>query len=575
MTAPPLRRWPDRLWIVRHGQSAGNVARDAADAAGLAVIDIAERDVDVPLSALGERPGRRPRPLVRGDARRRAADTLVLASPYVRARQTAAAVREAGGVHADARERARRAAAREGVRHPRPAHARRHRGALPRPGRGAHARRQVLSPAAGRRELVRRHPAAAQRARHREPAPRAPGARVLDRRAPGGRALHALPDRGDDRGGDPRDRPRGDVANCGVTEYALDATAVAPDARETRLRLRDATTSSRRWRRPGAPVTARPDAPGGAAVTPAARRPARAVRRRAPELLRRLPLPALDARRRQGEPRPRARGRRQHAGAGRDPARRRRGAARRAPASCSSRPCATPRSRSASRCRRRSSSRCPQTARRRDRRRRAARPLRDARERRDAVLDRPRDVRRPRHARAARRARRRCSATRPTLVLDGAAIIALARRPDAAGPLDGRAVLTPHAGEMASLLGIDKGEVEADPRAIARRRRGAVRRDGGAQGRGELDRRPRGPALSLRRRRGGAGHVGVGRHARGHRRRTRGARRDRRPRPPHGACGRTAPRAARSGAGSARSGSSRASCSPRSRGWWAAVRRVR
>ena len=24
------RRWPEHLWIVRHGQSAGNVARDAA-----------------------------------------------------------------------------------------------------------------------------------------------------------------------------------------------------------------------------------------------------------------------------------------------------------------------------------------------------------------------------------------------------------------------------------------------------------------------------------------------------------------------------------------------------------------
>ena len=48
------RRWPEHLWVVRHGQSAGNVARDAADAAGLSVIDIAERDVDVPLSALGE-----------------------------------------------------------------------------------------------------------------------------------------------------------------------------------------------------------------------------------------------------------------------------------------------------------------------------------------------------------------------------------------------------------------------------------------------------------------------------------------------------------------------------------------
>ena len=39
--------------MARHGQSAGNVARDSAEAAGLPVIDIAERDIDVPLSELG------------------------------------------------------------------------------------------------------------------------------------------------------------------------------------------------------------------------------------------------------------------------------------------------------------------------------------------------------------------------------------------------------------------------------------------------------------------------------------------------------------------------------------------
>jgi hypothetical protein len=48
-------RWPIKLWVVRHGESAGNVARDAAHAAGVAVIDIETRDVDVPLSQLGER----------------------------------------------------------------------------------------------------------------------------------------------------------------------------------------------------------------------------------------------------------------------------------------------------------------------------------------------------------------------------------------------------------------------------------------------------------------------------------------------------------------------------------------
>ncbi|HEX8420026.1 MAG TPA: histidine phosphatase family protein, partial [Sphingomonas sp.] len=42
-------RWPSRLWIVRHGESAGNVARDAAQASGAARIAIEGRDVDVPL----------------------------------------------------------------------------------------------------------------------------------------------------------------------------------------------------------------------------------------------------------------------------------------------------------------------------------------------------------------------------------------------------------------------------------------------------------------------------------------------------------------------------------------------
>src|SRR5947208_14476852 len=56
--AMTTQQWPDRLWIVRHGESAGNIARDAAYASGQAVIDIAERDVDVPLSALGQHQSR-------------------------------------------------------------------------------------------------------------------------------------------------------------------------------------------------------------------------------------------------------------------------------------------------------------------------------------------------------------------------------------------------------------------------------------------------------------------------------------------------------------------------------------
>ena len=46
--AQPHERWPEVLWLIRHGQSAGNVARDAADAAGDLRIALDHRDVDVP-----------------------------------------------------------------------------------------------------------------------------------------------------------------------------------------------------------------------------------------------------------------------------------------------------------------------------------------------------------------------------------------------------------------------------------------------------------------------------------------------------------------------------------------------
>jgi probable phosphoglycerate mutase len=45
---------PRRLWLIRHGESAGNVANLAAIRAGLPELDLAERDMDVPLSEAGE-----------------------------------------------------------------------------------------------------------------------------------------------------------------------------------------------------------------------------------------------------------------------------------------------------------------------------------------------------------------------------------------------------------------------------------------------------------------------------------------------------------------------------------------
>jgi broad specificity phosphatase PhoE len=92
-------RWPSRLWIVRHGESAGNVARDAAQASGAARIALDVRDVDVPLSPRGEdqaralghwfaqAPGERPE--------------VLLVSPYLRAQATAQLFAHSGGMAND------------------------------------------------------------------------------------------------------------------------------------------------------------------------------------------------------------------------------------------------------------------------------------------------------------------------------------------------------------------------------------------------------------------------------------------------------------------------------------------
>jgi probable phosphoglycerate mutase len=91
------QHWPAQLWLVRHGQSQGNVARDEAHEGGKLVIDLKWRDVDVPLSDLGEQQAAA---AGRWFAARAEADRpqILLSSPYVRARQTADAICKAGGL---------------------------------------------------------------------------------------------------------------------------------------------------------------------------------------------------------------------------------------------------------------------------------------------------------------------------------------------------------------------------------------------------------------------------------------------------------------------------------------------
>jgi probable phosphoglycerate mutase len=96
-----VQRWPSRLWIVRHGESAGNVARNAAHAAGLPDIKLETRDIDVPLSARGEQQSEalgRWFAAMPADAR----PQVVFSSPYVRARATARLIEECAGFASEA-----------------------------------------------------------------------------------------------------------------------------------------------------------------------------------------------------------------------------------------------------------------------------------------------------------------------------------------------------------------------------------------------------------------------------------------------------------------------------------------
>jgi 2,3-bisphosphoglycerate-dependent phosphoglycerate mutase len=95
----PRRPPPSRVWIVRHGESAGNVALREAEAGGLHEIDVSRRDADVPLSPLGQRQseavGRWLGALPEAER-----PTRIYSSPYLRSRETAKHLISAGGLAA-------------------------------------------------------------------------------------------------------------------------------------------------------------------------------------------------------------------------------------------------------------------------------------------------------------------------------------------------------------------------------------------------------------------------------------------------------------------------------------------
>jgi broad specificity phosphatase PhoE len=79
---------PAALWLVRHAESAGNLADVAAHEADLAELDLQWRDADTPLSAAGVEQAKALGEWLRDQPR----PDVVLTSPYVRARATAEAL---------------------------------------------------------------------------------------------------------------------------------------------------------------------------------------------------------------------------------------------------------------------------------------------------------------------------------------------------------------------------------------------------------------------------------------------------------------------------------------------------
>ncbi|GIG29700.1 histidine phosphatase family protein [Cellulomonas marina] len=85
------------LWLVRHGESLGNVAASEAERTGSEVVDVATRDADTPLSDRGREQaaalGRHLAALPDGER-----PTALWVSPYARTRATAADALAAGGL---------------------------------------------------------------------------------------------------------------------------------------------------------------------------------------------------------------------------------------------------------------------------------------------------------------------------------------------------------------------------------------------------------------------------------------------------------------------------------------------
>ena len=91
------RHGPRALWLIRHGQSEGNVIRDDAERRNAEEYVLGTRDADVPLSDLGRQQASAFGRWLGEQPADRQPD-VVLVSPYLRAAQTADIVLETAGL---------------------------------------------------------------------------------------------------------------------------------------------------------------------------------------------------------------------------------------------------------------------------------------------------------------------------------------------------------------------------------------------------------------------------------------------------------------------------------------------
>ncbi|HQU81592.1 MAG TPA: histidine phosphatase family protein [Pyrinomonadaceae bacterium] len=82
---------PKSLWLVRHGESTSNIARQIAESEKLLEIDFPEREADVPLSELGKKQSATVGKWFAAQAEK---PSIIYSSPYVRTFETTKIIQE-------------------------------------------------------------------------------------------------------------------------------------------------------------------------------------------------------------------------------------------------------------------------------------------------------------------------------------------------------------------------------------------------------------------------------------------------------------------------------------------------